>query len=62
MIIFGLGLFMYAAWSALQCRSLPICILNHLLSAAMKIGACMGGIVYMLQLMLVCLVLQIEIC
>ena len=44
MIIFGLGLFMYAAWSALQCRSLPVCILNHLLSAAMKIGARMGGI------------------
>ena len=44
MIIFGLGLFMYAAWSALQCRFLPVCTLSYLLSAAMKIRACMGGI------------------
>ncbi len=45
MIMFGLGLFMYAAWSALQCRFLPACILSHLLSAVMKTTACMGGIV-----------------
>ena len=44
MIIFGLGLFMYAAWSALQCKFLPLCTLSHLLSAAMEITACMGGI------------------
>lgn len=64
MIIFGLGLFMYAAWSALQCRFLPVCLLSRLLSATKRIRAYMGGIASCVYAAadLICLVLQIEIC